>query len=724
MIYSIVQRNTEIQNKLQIQEEKQIQRQQQEELIQRRSTLNLQSSPVRSSKSRIQMLPKIDPNDIPAESELKYRYRKEHFLGSGSFGDVFVSSRRQKFAIKAFKQQPTEQDFFEISVMKGIKSQYICELYDLYRSQDGKYNIVQEYAVYGDLLKYCKNTLKWSIPENLAKEWLASVVLGLKELHSRGIIHRDIKPDNILVFKQDEVRIADYGQAKTIGEPQSKRLYGTMNFISPEMLDGRDYDFSADIYSLGITFIYLLTREFPSKNEIQDQYWRPKINGITEEFITLLPSIVDIMFDPSIAETKVMTDYRKVYGIMTLGFSNFKPDLIKQFSEIGIGCRNCTLVLCNECFRKKIESSFLVLNDMLTHVTEISNKVDELIKDAQEELSVQEYLCPYVDPKPYIQILATAQTMIEGSYSHQKTIAQVQLLILNLKPLIIKTSHQLIENAKTFCPEINDELTLYEIVKEVKSSQNFQKQNQIYSEDEDQYSYKESLILDFELEFQEDREQYVIDFPIQRDLHENLTYPMPLKKFRTFEEFRQQIDYEICQRYSLVRSNIQGVDSDSKSIELLGEGRLFDFSTDFYATCKAILVFIQSDENQIFGFYSNKNSGRSVDEGKMYLDKNSFIFSLSYQTIHRLNDDAEYSMLATNKGLYIGGCLSTNNPDIFISSSCTEVYENTSNLGQSYSYPLGSFKKDSLEAKVYLSGKPKFKVKQIQTYYIYDNTPQ
>eukprot|EP00347_Sterkiella_histriomuscorum_P012432 403368597 len=551
LIKQIVKKDVEAQK------QKEIQNQREEEYKFSISTTDSSSS-VRTTTTYGEGFPKINPQDIPNETELKYKYRIERYIGSGQFGDVYLSSSRQRFAVKTFKEQPTEQDLIEISIMKGIKSQYICELHDYYRSQDGKYNIVQEYAQFGDLLNYCKNTLQWNVLENLAKEWLTSIVLGLKELHSKGIIHRDIKPDNILVFKKDEVRIADYGQAKTMGESRSKRLYGTQNYISPEMLKGKDYDFSTDIYSLGVTFIYLLTRKYPTEDEIKDPNWQPKVDGFSEEFTYLLrrmvsydsnerPSVVDLIFDPVIADSNVMKEYRKIYGIMSLGFANFKPDSMNQLSEQGVGCKNCTLVLCNVCFRKKVESSFLMLNDMLGHADDINIKIQELVNDAQVELDVCQQLCPYVDTSTYSKILDNSQKMIDDSKKNQALRTEVQQLIKDFEPQIIQTSNEVIQNAKKILPELVFEDNFKTIVKNVKSSKNEKIHKFI-----DQFSA---------IQQNEDGKKIVI----QQNLINN-SIPKALKRFTT-SDFRY----------------------------------------------------------------------------------------LSYQTIHKLNKKAEYSMLATNKGLSIGG---------------------------------------------------------------------
>eukprot|EP00347_Sterkiella_histriomuscorum_P011296 403372995 len=676
LLNSIERRDIENQRQIEVQRERQILRQREEE--QKNSICSNSSS---ATARTMDVLPKINAIDIPWESDLKYRYRTEAFIGSGSFGDVRMSSSRQRYAIKTFKEQPTDQELLEISIMKGIKSQYICELYDLFRTTDNKFSIVYEYAQYGDLLNYCKNTLDWDIPEDLAKEWLTCVVLGLKELHSKG---------NGRISIQKAIR--DY----------------ELHF-SRDALD-QNYDFSTDIYSLGITFIQLLTKEFPTQIEIQDPLWLPNIEGMSGEFIALLrrmvaynknerPTIVDLMFHPVITQTKVMKNYRKTHGIMTLGFANFNPESMKLLSDQGVGCPNCSLILCNDCFRKKVESSFLMLNDMLGHANEISKKTEELLSDAKEELFICQAIYPQFDTMPYKKILGLSEQMVDDSLMHQKMRSQVQNLILDLEPQIKQSQHSVIENAEKFNAELASELKFSAIIQKFKSLQNIE---------------KEKKLLRFQGQFFEEEKSQQIENQDWRSRND-FSIPMPLKKF-SFDDFRQLIDNE-TQTDSFIRFNIPNFDSSKHSIALVCKEKLYDFNRQ--DKFLGILVFIQSQWDHVFGFYTSCLNVMDVSQGTMLTDKDAFIFSLSYQTIHKIAIDAEYSLLATQRGLNVGGSLNTMRPDIFLDSHCTDERSiNSNNLGQSYKLPSGSFVKGSIEAQKYLSGETTFRVVQIETYCI------
>ncbi|RPA78134.1 kinase-like protein, partial [Ascobolus immersus RN42] len=128
--------------------------------------------------------------------------------------------------------------------------------------------IAMEYCPYGDLRMCCMTAL----PESYAKSIVKQVAKGLVFLHSSDILHRDVKPDNILVAKGPPidttiaVKIADFGVAKKVNSEQvegtrANSHAGTNGFMAPEvhMGAGDDYTFSCDIWSLGCVQFWLLT---------------------------------------------------------------------------------------------------------------------------------------------------------------------------------------------------------------------------------------------------------------------------------------------------------------------------------------------------------------------------------------------------------------------------------------------------------------------------------
>ncbi|XP_058726888.1 mitogen-activated protein kinase kinase kinase 20-like [Vicia villosa] len=129
--------------------------------------------------------------------------------------------------------------------------------------ENGKeyYNIFLEYASGGTLDDQLKNH-GGKLPEKLARRYTRSVVEGLKYIHENGFIHCDLKPPNILVFENGNIKISDFGLAKEMGVEKDKKLVGTLPFMSPEsLMVDRVYESPIDIWALGCTVLEILTGE-------------------------------------------------------------------------------------------------------------------------------------------------------------------------------------------------------------------------------------------------------------------------------------------------------------------------------------------------------------------------------------------------------------------------------------------------------------------------------
>eukprot|EP00347_Sterkiella_histriomuscorum_P003405 403364423 len=296
---------------------------------------------------------KVKFEEIKGGSSTKQnKYRTEKFLKGGAFGDVYLASRRQQVAIKKFKQLPDEKDLVELSIMRAIKSKHLCRLEDAFLTDQNEFVIVQEYAEHGDLQNYCDNVLQGNIEESQALLWFAQTALGLKELHKRNIMHRDIKPDNILVFSEKDVRLGDYGQAKIVESTLKgyQTTTGTLKFMSPEMLNEQNYDYSTDIYSLGFSFIILLTKVAPDLENIVNNSWGVSEQVISQQFQQLLkamicydrkkrPNIDIVLSHPLISEFEFVKEYYQQEGSTYLKNSNIiqgydKPQFNQFESEL------------------------------------------------------------------------------------------------------------------------------------------------------------------------------------------------------------------------------------------------------------------------------------------------------------------------------------------------------------------------------------------------------
>ena len=184
----------------------------------------------------------------------------------------------------------------EIKIMQNINHENLIKLYcsDKTKCKNDliRYSIVMEYCKGGDLFEFIKKNP--ILPEHQIKNYFKQIVQGLNHLHSQSIIHRDIKPQNILLTNDNKtVKIADYDISKYLNVSiQSHTLEkGTYGYMAPEVLEkhmnsnDRNYDFSADIFSLGVTVFYMFYKRQPwmEFNDIQENLICGNLSQIYKE---------------------------------------------------------------------------------------------------------------------------------------------------------------------------------------------------------------------------------------------------------------------------------------------------------------------------------------------------------------------------------------------------------------------------------------------------------
>jgi serine/threonine protein kinase len=143
----------------------------------------------------------------------------------------------------------------------------------------GNLHIMTEYSSKGDVLNFIENKFsdKRFDSDRDRKRYvimfkiLTDLLIGLMYLHEKKIAHRDLKPDNLLVFGDWDhpvVKICDMGCAKNVGDSEAKTEVGTRRFMAPEMLSSDKYDaLRADIFSLGVLIFYICMRKMPWDND-------------------------------------------------------------------------------------------------------------------------------------------------------------------------------------------------------------------------------------------------------------------------------------------------------------------------------------------------------------------------------------------------------------------------------------------------------------------------
>jgi serine/threonine protein kinase len=202
------------------------------------------------------------------------KYKIQERLGAGGMGSVYLCEHkfmRRRVAVKVLPGSHTEnrsalERFYrEARAVAALDHPNIVRAYDI-DQDEGIHFLIMEYIDGSSLQDLVRNS--GPLPISTAANYIQQAALGLQHAHEQaGLVHRDIKPDNILVDRKGVVKILDMGLARFFQDPNDlltqrydERVYGTVDYLAPEqVVDGSNVDIRADIYSLGATFYFCLS---------------------------------------------------------------------------------------------------------------------------------------------------------------------------------------------------------------------------------------------------------------------------------------------------------------------------------------------------------------------------------------------------------------------------------------------------------------------------------
>jgi serine/threonine-protein kinase len=227
------------------------------------------------------------------------RYRLERKLGSGGMADVWLAEDQElgrKVAIKMLHERYANDVQFverfrrEATHAAGLSHPNVVSIHDRGEAE-GSYFIVMEY-VEGRTLKELIVT-RGPCPVPVAVSYVRQVLAALRYAHRNGIVHRDIKPHNVLVDHEGRVKVADFGIARAGSSQMTEAgsIIGTAQYLSPEQARGAPVDESSDLYSTGIVLYELLTGEVPFTGETPVEIAMKHLSQIPEAPSTIRPEI-------------------------------------------------------------------------------------------------------------------------------------------------------------------------------------------------------------------------------------------------------------------------------------------------------------------------------------------------------------------------------------------------------------------------------------------------
>lgn len=208
-------------------------------------------------------------------SDVHSNYKAGNQIGEGAFGKVFALSRNgdgAKFAIKALSKRrllkksgsSLKSLFLEVDIHRRMSHPNIVKLYEVQETSNSVYLVLE-------LVEDAKPLLNLEgfdpIPFSERKQYLKQMSSVMKYMHSRGVIHRDIKPDNLIVSQEGTLKVIDFGLAMYSESclDQFKKV-GTPGFLAPELINKKpfeQYSSKVDIFALGVTYYCMVTGQHP-----------------------------------------------------------------------------------------------------------------------------------------------------------------------------------------------------------------------------------------------------------------------------------------------------------------------------------------------------------------------------------------------------------------------------------------------------------------------------
>lgn len=266
----------------------------------------------------------LNPSQLPAEQKAlvslitqsfsKHRknpasspsfYRTKQPIGKGSFGKVLLCIQiltGKPVAIKVIEKSQLKNSFAEkrvlqeIQILRKLDHKNVVKLLEVFETETAIY-LVMEYLDRGDLYTLLKSQKKGRLSEPQTKSLFSQLLKGLEYIHCQGILHRDIKLDNVLLDQNMNLKICDFGISRTVvsGHRMTEQS-GTPAFMAPEIVAGEGYEgFASDVWSLGVVVYSLLTGTLPFRGNSAKDLNQNILKGAYNTELNLSPEAKSLL---------------------------------------------------------------------------------------------------------------------------------------------------------------------------------------------------------------------------------------------------------------------------------------------------------------------------------------------------------------------------------------------------------------------------------------------
>ncbi|HXK08786.1 MAG TPA: protein kinase [Vicinamibacteria bacterium] len=241
------------------------------------------------------------------------RFEILDLLGTGGMGVVFRARDRTLEEIVALKTLRADLDAAEdlsvrfrteIRLARMVSSRHVCRIHE-YGKDDTLHYVSMEYVDGVTVKELLQET--GGLPADVALDIAAQVLVGLTAIHDAGIMHRDVKPSNLMRTREGLVKLMDFGIAKMVGGvtlTAAGQAVGTPEYMSPEQVTGRDLDLRTDVYTVGIVVYELLTGASPFRADTPIATAHRQVTEMPDLQAPGIPAALEPLLDRALAKDR------------------------------------------------------------------------------------------------------------------------------------------------------------------------------------------------------------------------------------------------------------------------------------------------------------------------------------------------------------------------------------------------------------------------------------